>query len=100
MRSERSRAKLTPRALSHNDVKRFKHRHRDHNGGGDQQQHEHREAQRAVAVLAIEPPNPDAGFGAVVDLVTTDAVGTDFGTELGLKVAQTPTEVSSHQGRY
>ena len=94
-----SSAKLTRRALPHNDVERFKHRHRHDNRGGDQQQHEHCETERSVTVLAIQPPNPDARFGAMVYLVTTDAVGADFGTELGLKVTQTLTEVCSHRGR-
>ena len=95
----RSSSRATPFALSHNDVKRFKHRHRHDNRGGDQQQHEHCETECSVAVLAVQPPNPDARFGAMIYLVTTDAVGADFGTELGLKVAQTLTEVCSHRGR-
>ena len=94
-----SSAKQTRRALPHNDVERFKHRHRDDDCGGDQQQHEHRETERSVAVLAVQPPNPDARFGAMIYLVTTDAVGANLGTELGLKVAQTLTEVSSHRSR-
>ena len=95
----RSSANLTRLALSHNDVERFKHRHGDNNGGGDQQQYEHSEAQRAMAMLTVEPPDPNPRFSALINLVAPDAVGADLGTKLGLKVAQTLTEVGSHRGR-